>query len=130
MQVRFALSHFVTLPEVFHFKRPTDRLHGLVNVAIEASASLLVLVYGHAHFLLELGVELAGCARPLHITTCFLDRGGKLRNLAHDSFLDHAVIDHIFVVIRAPSTEEVNQRLAPKLRREMLNEASFELADL
>ena len=75
-------------------------------------------------------MELAGCARPLHITTHFLDRGRKLRNLAHDSFLDHAVIDHIFVVIRTPSTEEVNQRLAPKLWREMLNEASFKLADL
>ena len=75
-------------------------------------------------------MELARCARPLHIATRLLDRGRKLRNLAHDSFLDHAVINHIFVVIRAPSTEEVNQRLAPKLWCEMLNEASFEFSDL
>ena len=42
------------MPVVFHFKRATDRLHGLVHIAIEASPSLLVLVNGHAHFLLEL----------------------------------------------------------------------------
>lgn len=103
------LSHIVTLPKVIHFKRPTDSLHGLIDVTIQADPSLLALVHSHAHFLLEIGVKSASSARALHVATCLLNRGRKLLDLAHDRFLDLAIIDHIFVVICAPSAEEVNQ---------------------
>ena len=101
------------LSKVLHLKSAANRLHWLVDVAFKAAyPTLLVLVDSHAHFLFQLRVKSTCCAWTLHLTTHILDRRWELLNLAHDGIFDHAVVNHIFVVISAPSAEEVNHWLA------------------
>ena len=103
--------------------------HRLVDVAVETA---IFTICGQAHFLLELGVKPCNSARALHIPALFhiFNWGGELRNLAHDRFLDQAVVDHVLIVVCAPPAEEVYQGLAAELRCEVLNKARLELIDL
>lgn len=51
-------------------------------------------------------------------------------NLAHNAFLDQAIVDHVFIVVRAPAPEEVDQGLAGQLGRKVLPETHLQLFDL
>ena len=89
--------------------------HRLVDVAVETA---IFTICGQAHFLLELRVKPCNSPRALHIPARFriFNRGRELRNLVHDRFLDQAVVNHVLIVVRAQSPEEVYQRLAAELR--------------
>ena len=50
-------------------------------------------------------------------------------HFAHDSLLDESIVDHVLVVVSAPSTEEVNEGPSLELRGKVLSKAVFKLVD-
>jgi len=118
---------------LLHINEADTCLQWLVHIALK----VVLLVRAKAVFLLQGGVELGGCLRAnvepaalrLVIRIKYLRGGPELLHRTNQGLLNVAIIDHIFIMICAPPSEEVDQTVAIESDRELLSEAQLELLD-